>query len=85
MEGITEARPVTVRTFLEAHDLAGKTVLPFCTHEGSGMGRSESDLQKLCPGARVLKGLAITGGNVQGADAFIATWLRASGVDGAMP
>lgn len=72
--------PMAVCTFLEACDFAGKTILPFCTHEGSGMGHSEGDIRKLCPGAQVLKGLPILGGNVQKAEATISAWLRASGV-----
>ena len=72
--------PMAVRTFLEAHDLTGKTVLPFCTHEGSGLGSSELDLRRLCPGARILGGLAIRGGGVAQAQPAIAAWLRAAGV-----
>jgi flavodoxin len=72
--------PMAVYTFLEAYDFAGKTILPFCTHEGSGMGHSESEIRKLCPGATVLEGLAITGGSVHRAGDQIAAWLRASGM-----
>jgi flavodoxin len=68
--------PMAVWTFLEAHDFAGKTILPFCTHEGSGLGQSERDIRKLCPGAHVLRGLAIRGGNVRKADKAIASWLK---------
>lgn len=39
--------PMAVFTFLEHFDLSGKTVLPFCTNEGSGMGSSESDLRQM--------------------------------------
>jgi flavodoxin len=72
--------PMAVYTFLEAYDFSGKTIVPFCTHEGSGMGHSESDIKKLCPNANVLKGLAIEGGSVQEAGKGIAAWLRESGV-----
>jgi flavodoxin len=68
--------PMAVFTFLEAHDFAGKTILPFCTHEGSGLGQSERDIKKLCPGAHVLRGLAIRGGSVQKASTPIASWLK---------
>ena len=68
--------PMAVFTFLESHDLAGKTIIPFCTHEGSGMGRSERDIKKICAGAVVLKGLAIRGGSVHGAQEEITDWLR---------
>jgi flavodoxin len=65
--------------FLEAYDFAGRTIIPFCTHEGSGMGHSESDIRKVCPDASVLKGLPIRGGNVQRAENDIADWLRELG------
>jgi flavodoxin len=68
--------PMAVWTFLEAHDFKGKTILPFCTHEGSGLGQSERDIKKLCPGAKVMRGLAIRGGSVRKADKAIATWLK---------
>jgi flavodoxin len=67
--------PMVVFTFLEAYELAGKTIIPFCTHEGSGMGRSERDIAKICTRARVLKGLAIRGGSVHGAQDVITDWL----------
>lgn len=35
---------MAVLTFLESHDFFGKTILPFCIHEGGGMGRSEADI-----------------------------------------
>jgi flavodoxin len=72
--------PMAVFTFLEEYDFSGKTIIPFCTHEGSGLGRSESDIRKICPGATVLTGLSIKGGSVQGAENDISTWLRRSGV-----
>jgi flavodoxin len=68
--------PMPVWSFLEKFDFAGKTILPFCTHEGSGMGVSENDIRKLCPGAVVGKGLAIRGGSVKNAGKEIAAWLN---------
>ena len=38
--------PMAVATFLERYDFKGKTILPLCTNEGSGMGSSESDVKK---------------------------------------
>lgn len=60
--------PMAVHTFLESSDFTGKTIIPFCTHEGSGMGHSVADIRRLCPGATVLEGVAIRGGNVSHAD-----------------
>lgn len=68
--------PMAVFTFLESYDFSGKTIIPYCTHEGSGMGNSERDLQKLCPNAKVLSGLAIRGGSVNRADKDVANWLK---------
>ena len=75
-----DTMPMAVGTFLESHDFSGKTILPFCTHEGSGMGHSERDIRRLCPRAKVLKGLPIKGSTVQKAEKAIAAWLRESGV-----
>lgn len=72
--------PMAVFTFLEAHDFSGKVVLPFCTHEGSGLGSSEADIRKACLGARVLGGLAIRGGAVTAAEESIRRWIKASGL-----
>jgi flavodoxin len=67
--------PMPVFTFLDEYDLSGKTIVPFCTHEGSGLGRSESDIAKLCPEATLLKGLAIHGSRVNSAKKDVQDWL----------
>jgi flavodoxin len=67
--------PMAVCTFLESYDFTGKTIVPFCTHEGSGIGGSERDIKKLCPNAKVLPGLAIRGGSVAVADNLVKNWL----------
>ncbi|MDO4163858.1 MAG: flavodoxin [Bacteroides sp.] len=53
--------PMPVYTFIEKHKWAGKTVIPFCTHEGSGLSGTESKLKTACQGATVARGLAIQG------------------------
>lgn len=53
----------------------GKTIKPFCTHEGSGMGSSLHDIKRLCPDAKVEKGLAICGGSVRQAKQEISEWI----------
>lgn len=68
--------PMAVYTFLEHFDFTGKTIKPFCTHEGSGMGRSEKDIKQLCPGADVEKGLAIHGSNVEKARKDMERWVK---------
>ncbi len=67
--------PMAVFTFLEHFDFSGKVIKPFCTHEGSGMGSSVSDIKKLCPAARVEKGLAIRGGSVNQSRTEIEKWI----------
>ena len=67
--------PMAMWTFVDRYDWSGKTVLPLCTHEGSRMGRSEKDVKALCKGATVLKGLAIEGGHVGGAQKEISKWV----------
>ena len=67
--------PKAVFTFLERFDFTGKTIYPFCTHEGSGMGSSERDIKRLCPGARLERGLAIRGGSVDKAEKEIKKWI----------
>jgi flavodoxin len=67
---------MAVFTFLESYDFSGKTIIPFCTHEGSGLGNSERDIKKLCPKANVKYGLAIRGSNVSRADNEIKNWIK---------
>lgn len=47
--------PTIINTFLESYDLAGKTIIPFATSGGSGMGKTNEKLETSCPGA-TLKG-----------------------------
>lgn len=70
--------PMAVLTFLEAHDFSGKRILPFCTNEGSGMGSSDSDIRKACPGAEVGRGLSITGGSVKGSRPAVEEWVKSN-------
>jgi flavodoxin len=72
--------PMAVFTFLESFEFSGKTILPFCTHEGSGMGHSERDIRAACPDATILGGLAIRGAGVQGAEPSIRRWVEATGL-----
>lgn len=71
--------PMPVYTFIESHKWEGKTVLPFCTHEGSGLS-NESGIRKACKGATLKKGLGMYGYTAQNnrADAKTAVekWLK---------
>ena len=72
--------PQAVFTFLETADFSGKKILPFCTHGGSGMGRSERDIKKLCPNAEVVRGLAISGSSCGSAESTLKKWLSSNGL-----
>ena len=72
--------PMAVFTFLDRYDFTGKTILPLCTNEGSGMGSSERDLKKLLPGATVKKGLSITGSRAANAGDTVKKWLAGNGL-----
>lgn len=67
--------PMAVFSFLEKYDFTDKLIKPFCTHEGSLMGSSESDIKKNCPSAKVGNGLAIHGARVLNAEEAIKQWL----------
>lgn len=68
--------PMAVFTFLEHYDFSGKIIKPFCTHEGSGLGRSEKDIKRICPQAQVHKGLAIYGSGVSRAEKDMENWIK---------
>lgn len=69
-----------VRTFLSEHDLSGKTMVPFITHEGSGLGRSVTDIMTICPNSTILDGLAIRGRNAKTAQREVSEWLSRLGI-----
>lgn len=53
--------PMAVYTWIEKQQWQGKTIIPFCTHEGSGMGGMDKHLAKACKGASMKEGFAVTG------------------------
>lgn len=71
--------PMCVFTFIDRHDWSGKTVRPFATHEGSGLGGSVRALKKAMPAATVEDGLAIQGQTAQNdrkaAEKAVDAWL----------
>jgi flavodoxin len=76
----TIPRPVV--SFLSEYDFSGKTIAPFCTHGGGGIGRSVADIRALCPKANVTDGIAIPGSSVNHAEKTVAGWLRELGIPG---
>lgn len=53
--------PTIINTFLESYDFSGKTVIPFATSGGSGMGKTNEGLEKSCAGAKLLTGKVLNG------------------------
>ncbi len=54
--------PPPMKSFLDRYDLAGKTVVPFNTHAGYGVGSGFQTVKKLCPNSNVLDGYSTKGG-----------------------
>ncbi len=76
--------PMAVYTFLESYDFTGKTVIPFCTHEGSGLSGTQKTIEETCSGATVLDGLAVRGSTAQNkqdeAQSSVSDWLAELGI-----
>ncbi len=70
--------PMAVYTFLEAFDFSGKTIHPFCTHEGSGLSNTEHDIKSTAKGAAVKKGLALNGSRIDSAKPTIEKWIKSN-------
>ena len=74
------AVPRVMMTFLESNDFSGKTIIPFCTHGGSGLAGTEREVADACPNAKVLQGLAISGRVAQNDSAAaqkeVDAWLK---------
>lgn len=69
--------PMAVYSFLEAFDWMGKTIRPFCTHEGNGLSGTERKIALAAKGANVVSGLAILGSRVEQAGEEIKRWAMA--------
>ena len=67
--------PMAVLTFLESYDLAGKTVIPFCTYDSSGVGNSTKSVTKSAKGATIGKGFDTTSKKSDSAAPAVDTWL----------
>jgi flavodoxin len=69
-----------VATFLSEYDLSGKTIVPFCTHGGGGLGRVGTDIARLCPQSTILSSLEIYSSGGVNAQARVSAWLRKVGI-----
>lgn len=73
--------PQAIFSFLARHDLTGKTVITFCTHDGYGAGSSYGDIAAAIPGATFLDGLAIEAKDVPGSADRVTSWLKSIGIE----
>ena len=64
--------PTIIDTFLESYDFSGKTIIPFATSGGSGMGKTADVLRKICPNADIRDGRLLNGMT----DEKIAQWAN---------
>ena len=68
--------PQVMFTLFKDIDLAGKTVIPFTTHEGSGLANCVGDVKKAFPKSNVTKGFSIYGHEVRTGKAKVEKWLK---------
>ena len=73
--------PQAIRSFLSSYDLSGKTVVPFCTHDGYGAGRTYNSVKEEATGANVLEGIAIEATDVPSAESQVQDWLERIGIE----
>lgn len=64
--------PTIINTFVESYDFSGKTIVPFATSGGSGMGKTVEVLKSLCPTANWKKGKMLNRVSVQ----ELTTWVN---------
>lgn len=72
--------PMPIASFLEEYDFSGKTILPFCSHGGGGLGQSQTAIAKLVPDANLAEGLAINYSGGASMPDDVAAWLDANGI-----
>ncbi len=81
--------PPPMKSFLKQYDLSGKTIVPFNTNDGYGIGSSFDTVKELCPTSKILDGFSIKGGtesdgrarlskveNAKDAETKVKKWLR---------
>lgn len=71
--------PRVMFTFFKKYNLDGKTIIPFTTHEGSGLGSVVEDLKKLYPQADIKGAYSIYGHEVRKGKAKVEKWLKSIG------
>ena len=68
--------PAVIRTFLSEHDLSGKTLVPFITHGGYGLGNSQQILAGHAPKARLLAGFVMEMDQERRTMERVTSWLK---------
>ena len=81
--------PPPIKSFLKQYDLSGKTIVPFNTNDGYGIGSSFDTVKELCPKSKILDGFSIKGGtesdgrtrlskeeNIKDAETKVKKWLQ---------
>jgi flavodoxin len=68
--------PNVMFTFFDTYDLNGKTIYPFTTHEGSGLGHTVADIKRAYPQADVKPGFSIYGHEVRTNKAKVEKWIN---------
>ncbi len=75
--------PTIIKVFLQSYDFSGKTIIPFCTHGGSGLAGTERMISGLCPDSTIGEGLAVRGSVAQNerdsARESVIEWLTDNG------
>lgn len=72
--------PMVIRSFWEAYDFTGKTVIPFCTSGDVGIENTQKDLKMMLPQAQVKPGLRLATHAVDTSGSEISNWLRNNAV-----
>lgn len=67
--------PMAIATFMESHNLEGKTIIPFCTHGGGGVDKGFADVKKSAPKSNHRNGLSLSGSRANNSKADIEKWL----------
>lgn len=73
-----EDTPQAIKSFIKAHNLNGKTVIPFCTHGSSGQSGTYKKIRKLCPDSDTLSGFSAGEDNVKAKSTAkrLESWLK---------
>ena len=74
--------PSVIRSFLSKHDLSGKTLVPFITHGGYGLGQSLSVVAEHAPQARLLEGFSLEADQERRTLEQVTSWLGGVQVPG---